>query len=418
MAITGAIFNSLMFGGVNSADYGVYITGEAVYNAPQRAVQMVEVAGRNGQIAIDQGRWDNIEVSYHAGIFGDDTTGFRERLSDFRNAILSQIGYQRLTDTYHPDEYRMGLYVDGIEVAPINTNKAGEFTLTFNCKPQRWLTGGETPVTVESGDVLTNPTQYDAGPLLMVEGYGTIGFNGYLVRLKNELYGETEIVEPRTIDISDEAGTSYAFALNSNMYNEGDTITVNPFTAVFRVYDNGGVVNDMVDTLGSGPAVVTVGGGNRNVPVNVRFGDSIPITFTAGTFGNYTQNMKLVYKYSASNYASLNADIDIEYDPNENALTISSVFRNFTRESTGIYPTDTAFEGITVDSTESILGHPTYIDCEMGTAYKFVNGKLQTLNKNAIFGSDLPKLASGANEISILGNRITELKIKPNWWKL
>ena len=73
---TGAIFNSLKFGGVDSADYGIYITGEAVYNAPVRAVEMVKVPGRNGAVAMDQGYWENIEVTYPAGVFGDAETNF------------------------------------------------------------------------------------------------------------------------------------------------------------------------------------------------------------------------------------------------------------------------------------------------------------------------------------------------------
>ena len=92
MAVTGAIFNSLTFGGVNSADYGIYITGEAVFNAPERAVEMVDVPGRNGAIALDQGRWENIEVQYPAGTFGMDAEEFGTALSNFRNAIVSQIG--------------------------------------------------------------------------------------------------------------------------------------------------------------------------------------------------------------------------------------------------------------------------------------------------------------------------------------
>ena len=163
MAITGAIFNSLSFGGVNSADYGIYITGEGVFNAPKRAVNMVEVPGRNGSIAIDQGHWENIEVTYPAGTFGMDEQEFRTALSNFRNAIASQVGYQRLTDTYHPDEYRMAIYTDGLEVEPTTYNKAGEFELKFNCKPQRWLTSGEIPVTIgewgatkdASGEIVT-----------------------------------------------------------------------------------------------------------------------------------------------------------------------------------------------------------------------------------------------------------------------
>ena len=145
---TGAIFNSLIFGGVNSADYGIYITGEAVYNAPERAVETVSVPGRNGAIVIDQGHWNNIQVTYPAGTFGKSQAEFREAVSAFRNAVLSQLGYQRLTDTYHPDEYRMAVYVSGLEVDPTHYGSAGEFKLKFDCKPQRWLTSGEQEITV------------------------------------------------------------------------------------------------------------------------------------------------------------------------------------------------------------------------------------------------------------------------------
>ena len=74
------IFKSLEFGGINSADYGVYITGEAVYNAPERAVEQVDIPGRNGAFLMDLGRFENIEVTYPCGIPGDDQTDFAEKI--------------------------------------------------------------------------------------------------------------------------------------------------------------------------------------------------------------------------------------------------------------------------------------------------------------------------------------------------
>ena len=70
--VTGTIFKGLTFDGVDSTQYGVYITGEAVYNAPMRDVEMIEIPGRNGAYALDKGRFTNIEVTYPAGIYGKD----------------------------------------------------------------------------------------------------------------------------------------------------------------------------------------------------------------------------------------------------------------------------------------------------------------------------------------------------------
>ena len=68
---TGAMFKSLTFDGEDSRDYGVYITGQAVFNAPEREVEMISIPGRNGQFALDKGRFENIEVTYPAGIFAN-----------------------------------------------------------------------------------------------------------------------------------------------------------------------------------------------------------------------------------------------------------------------------------------------------------------------------------------------------------
>lgn len=161
MAI-GPIFKTLTFGGVNSGDYGIYITGQGVYNAPERAVELVSVPGRNGAVPIDQGRWENIEVTYPAGTFGMTQEEFRVAVSDFRNAVVSQLGYQKLSDDYHPDEYRVAMYLSGLEVDPVNYGRAGQFSLVFNCKPQRYLTDGDIEIDVEewenthivSGDIV------------------------------------------------------------------------------------------------------------------------------------------------------------------------------------------------------------------------------------------------------------------------
>lgn len=159
-----AIENSIIFGGVNSADFGIYISGEGVFNAPKRDVEMITIPGRNGAFALDNGRFENIEVTYPAFNFEpNDYDTFAQRLSDFRNAICAQRGYQRLEDTFHPDEYRMAAYIGGLDIKPIKYNTASEFDIVFDCKPQRWLKDGETAVTIgewgetetASGDIVT-----------------------------------------------------------------------------------------------------------------------------------------------------------------------------------------------------------------------------------------------------------------------
>ena len=178
-----AVYKSLTFGTKNSTNYGIYISGEGVYNAPERVVEMVSIPGRNGALAMDEGRFENIEVTYPAGTFGDTQTGFADKVKAFRNELCSRHTYVRLTDDYHTDEFRLALYKSGLEVKPESYNRAGEFNIVFTCKPQRFLTSGESTTTLTSSGTISNPTNFDAQPLLVVTGTGTLTVNGVQIAI-------------------------------------------------------------------------------------------------------------------------------------------------------------------------------------------------------------------------------------------
>lgn len=162
--------NYFIFNSQDSRNYGVYISGSGTFNAPARAYEMVSVPGRNGDLIISQDRYLNTELTYPAFI-GDP---FNTDLQSFRSMMMSVGSYARLSDTYHPDEFRAAYFADGLDVSPTNTLKGGQFDITFNCKPQRFLVSGGTAVEVTSGNALTNPTLFAARPSIVVQGYGTL----------------------------------------------------------------------------------------------------------------------------------------------------------------------------------------------------------------------------------------------------
>lgn len=178
-----AVFNSLTFDGENSLDYGIYISGEGVYDAPSRAVEMVTIPGRNGTLAIDQGRFENIDVKYTAGAFGSTQAEYAGRMRAFRNMLASRYNYVRLEDDYHPDEFRLGLYKSGLEVKPVSMSRAGEFDIIFDCKPQRFLKSGENVYTRTTSGSINNPTLFEAKPLLVVTGTGNLTVNGVQIAI-------------------------------------------------------------------------------------------------------------------------------------------------------------------------------------------------------------------------------------------
>ena len=105
-----------------------------------------------------------------------------------RSILLSPKDYVRIEDDYHPDEYRMGMFL-----GPLNFTsyylEAGATNLAFDCKPQRWLKSGEEPMSflgspyTDAGSNITsyklaiaNNTYFDSKPLIHFEGKGKIEF--------------------------------------------------------------------------------------------------------------------------------------------------------------------------------------------------------------------------------------------------
>ena len=413
----------LIFGDVDSADYGIYISGDGVYNAPERDVEFVSVPGRNGDIAMDNGRYNNITVTYPAGTFAKTQEEFREKLSDFRNAVLSQKGYQRLEDTYHPEEFRMAVYTAGLEVDPVAYQQAGKFELTFNCKPQRWLTVGALPIPVDSGDVLQNPTVFDSSPLLEVEGYGNISFNGYDINLRNALVGNIQLLPRKyrrdlgvTYDLSD------TFYFDRGLLTTGDVITVDPIKFEYGYNFDEGLASstsyEIYQESTVTPSVVVYSGYNYLLSCNLEIYLTTPsISFNALDVDDapVTKMARVMVSCGMTTGVTKRVLMLFQVTCGYDYITISMV--SSTTAGVSVYVYEYRTSPVTANSTLNLLGHPSYIDCETGEAYSILNNKTYSLNSYVTLGSDLPVLAPQSNKVTF-DDTVTDLKIAPRWWKV
>ena len=161
---------TLVFNGINSQNFGVWLKGGGTYNAPARQYSSVTIPGRNGTLTLDSGAFEEAEHNYEAFIVND----FPSNIEGLRSAFLSSPGYHRLEDSYHTDEYYMAKYMDGLEVEPAPLAVGGAFALRFRRDPRRFLKSGETSATVPNGGSVSNPTSFPSQPLIKVTGYGTL----------------------------------------------------------------------------------------------------------------------------------------------------------------------------------------------------------------------------------------------------
>lgn len=176
----------LIYNGESSADYDLLVGAQNTFNAPKRSVTKYMIPGRNGDLIKDNGCFENISVPYTVVC----KSGF-ENLADSISAWLkSPTSYCRLEDSHHPEYYRMGLVTDAITYTTGALNHSAKATVTFDCKPQKWLTEGERVEKFTSAGTIFNPTKFASKPLIKVYGNGqsTLKIGDYSMSLNLQAY--------------------------------------------------------------------------------------------------------------------------------------------------------------------------------------------------------------------------------------
>lgn len=434
MAITpiDSVYSGFTFDGEDSRDYGVYVNDVSVFDAPEKDIEMIEIPGRNGAYALDRGRFMNIEVTYHCVLGASSDDDWSEGVSNLRNFLASRKGYCALEDDFNAGEYRLAVYRSGLNVSNINT-KTGEFDVTFDCKPQRWLTAGQDEITVTSGDEVENPTLFDASPLLLVEGYGNINLGDDQITIERRTIGDVLLASAATT--SKAAITVQAVRTFSNT----SQLAVNDITY------NTGALNPSTDQIEGKPDIYTVTLSNIVVTQSTNVvwvsggfdeGDQqgvITRNAAAGTlsitlkrcpgdwaFGDAdTRTYPFVYRVTIpSGTYTLNINISITYNgTNKMTWRMQCAGTIFTNGGAYIQNNSITTGEYHGDSSIITTGNPMYIDLDIGEAYKYDGDDIVSVNSAVLLGANLPVLPPGDTEITY-DNTITSLKIVPRYWKL
>lgn len=211
----GLIDNEFIFNNVSSKDFNIFCSGVDNYAAPLRQYEGIEIAGKNGLVLRDKKCYHNSPAVYKCIIYNNPNDYER-----FKAFMMSQAGYKRLEDSFHPDEFRIAAVADAIEPkVKGNDYELFSFEITFSCKPQRFLKDGEKTYTINTSGQLINNTYYEALPLLRVYQNGTITINNKTLTCTNV---------SGYVDIDCEEMDAYKGSVNMNNYISGDFPVLKP----------------------------------------------------------------------------------------------------------------------------------------------------------------------------------------------
>ena len=422
------IANVIEFGGVSSDVFDVVIEGAGEYTAPKRAFESISIPGRNGAFVLDKGYYENVDGKFKVVIQAATQLEFQRKVRDFKNAIVSQRGYQRLTEQYQPDTYRMATYKSGFDEEPKFIGNAAVFTLTFDCQPQRYWMDGETPIEVSDGDAIFNPTMFESHPLLEVEGYGNININEHDIKVVNTLIGNIQLKEKLR-----STGLTGYYTFDASLVNSGDEITISgyPYSSPpecgayvsidFLLAKKADAYNYSTTGTNTESAQCMTAGDGTNTYASAVY-KLMPITFIVGVVADFTATFQSSFttkKGANTGTASVTSTTVVAYD-GDNRIDVT-VTRSITEDTLNVLSlTENDFFIVCTtmaDSSVSTLGHPTYIDCDLGEVYKEEGSSIVSLNRSVDLGSKLPELSPGNNEITY-DNTITSLAVVPRWWEV
>lgn len=160
----------IIYNGRSSKDIGLEVETFPEYRSPKRTYEKIHIPGRNGDLVIDGGCWENVVRPYSVSI-GSYDRSYHEMMNKVSEWLHSSITYARLEDSYEPEYYRLATYLEEFSISNI-LNHGGKATIEFDCKPQRFLKNGDNPIEITKTTSLQNPTGFSSIPIIKVYGNG------------------------------------------------------------------------------------------------------------------------------------------------------------------------------------------------------------------------------------------------------
>lgn len=173
--------SQLYFDGKCLNDFGIFVDTANIFKKPKKRVTKVSVPGRNGDLILKEKEtnFDNITIVFPCFI----REGFPCSFNDLMNFLASRKGYKVLQSSNDWETFRMGMFLTDLAPETGAFLKYGQFSLSFDCKPQRFLTLGQNFMTITSGTAFYNPTAFDSQPIIRAYGNGTVVVNGETITI-------------------------------------------------------------------------------------------------------------------------------------------------------------------------------------------------------------------------------------------
>lgn len=374
--------NTLTYAGKNLADFGVYFDSSQIFNKPEKLFNSFAVPNRNGNLMSSLRKFNNIEIVYSCYI----KENFADNYNNLIDYLTSFDTYQKLENSVEPLSYRMGIYHAETLVDTGQFLKGGQFSLSFDCKPQNFFNSGDelTQVNVYSDGNWWYDTGFTLGDINVTYADGVYALRGY----NSNTSGAT-----RHANIPIPQAGSWLVRL----------YVTSP--------DTQGIGANTTASLEAITRPLNVGGGAQ-VAKTTTGASSVSLDFTIAPNTTGTLNAEVtctMYKTDGQ------APITTLTNPSRKASKPLFIYEEVGHPVEVTINSKTAFEYTPPTGTADSDG-TLYVDCELMDCYLLKNdGTIENYNPHVLIDGDFPETAVGENTFT---TDYGTVYIKPRWWKL
>lgn len=208
----------IKWNGTYSTQYNVIVEAIPRRTISQKKINVYPVPGRTGDIIDDEQAFENYSQQYQIFIEGDEINNLPLRARAIANWLMEPNGYAVLEDDYDIGSFRYAYFKGPLDIETW-FNIHGQATIEFICDPHRYLSTGQTAISMLPNltYTLNNPTSFIARPLIKVYNNSMTESINATVTISGKTLNILGIGAGESITIDCETGQAYFGNTSKNM---------------------------------------------------------------------------------------------------------------------------------------------------------------------------------------------------------
>ena len=162
--------------GKNATEMHLRVLNNVSFSSPTRDVNSIQVPGRDGDLMMDNGRFNSVIRSVPCRVEVPNGVDIEQAINNINNWLIDDGRFHEF-EWDSDSEFRYLARVNGDVVTRRLLSRLGNTTIDFRLHPIKYLKSSFVDFLVNSGDNVTNHFSVEAKPELYIVGSGNITIN-------------------------------------------------------------------------------------------------------------------------------------------------------------------------------------------------------------------------------------------------